>query len=180
MDKDIQAMKERTLEYAETIVLGIEGAEKAAEHLQEFSASGVRPNVEELKRNIAATVIAEAITNEWRIAMQEKQQEQQVAEGESVFKAIRTWSRARGLDMTDPIKQVAKLMEEVGELARAILRENMEEAQDAIGDCVVVLTILAQQHGWNIEDCIDVVYQVIKNRKGKTKNGVFVKDEDEK
>ena len=38
-----------------------------------------------------------------------------------------------------------KLIEECGELASAILKDNIEEQKDAIGDIFVVLVILAQQ-----------------------------------
>jgi len=49
---------------------------------------------------------------------------------------------------------------------------------DSIGDCVVVLTILAAQNGLQIEDCITQAYDEIKERKGVMKDGVFVKEED--
>jgi hypothetical protein len=49
---------------------------------------------------------------------------------------------------------------------------------DSIGDCVVVLTILAAQNGLQIEDCIAQAYDEIKERKGVMKDGVFVKEED--
>jgi NTP pyrophosphatase (non-canonical NTP hydrolase) len=66
-------------------------------------------------------------------------------------------------------------MEEAGELAQALLKQNQEEAIDAIGDMVVVLTNLAVFVGVDIEDCIASAYNEIKNRKGKMSNGTFVK-----
>ena len=56
---------------------------------------------------------------------------------------------------------------------------NKEEIKDALGDCVVVLTILAHQCGFDLEDCTKTAYEVIKNRKGKTINGSFVKEKEE-
>ena len=47
---------------------------------------------------------------------------------------------------------------------------------DGIGDCVVVLTNLAELAGTSIEDCIDLAYEEIKNRTGKMSNGTFKKD----
>ena len=41
-----------------------------------------------------------------------------------------------------------------------------------------MLTILCQQTGFDIEKCFDAAYQTIKGRKGKTVNGVFVKEAD--
>lgn len=95
----------------------------------------------------------------------------------SEFQPIRDWADARGLIKGgDPKTQTLKLIEEVGELARAIIKENDEEARDAIGDCVVVLTNLAAQKGWRIESCVNDAYDVIQNRKGIMKNGSFQKE----
>ena len=67
-------------------------------------------------------------------------------------------------------------MEEAGELAQAILKEDINEIEDAIGDIVVVLTNLAHLQSMKIEDCIESAYNEIKNRKGKMQNGTFVKN----
>ena len=48
---------------------------------------------------------------------------------------------------------------------------------DGIGDCVVVLTNLAELIGTPIEECIDRAYNEIKGRKGRMANGTYVKDE---
>ena len=69
-------------------------------------------------------------------------------------------------------------MEESGELARAVLKDDKKEFVDAIGDMVVVLTNLAYLGGTNIENCIDSAYDVIRRRTGKMMNGTFVKNED--
>lgn len=95
------------------------------------------------------------------------------------FEAIRQWARDRGLyDEGDPKTQYVKLGEEFGELGKAILKEEMPEIIDAIGDCVVVLTNLSRLYYLNIEDCIDEAYKQISNRTGKMNNGTFVKDEE--
>ena len=49
---------------------------------------------------------------------------------------------------------------------------------DGIGDAVVVLTILAAQHDVSIEQCTEVAWGDIKDRKGKMVNGTFVKEAD--
>jgi len=93
------------------------------------------------------------------------------------FDLIRTWANDRGLyDGGDPKTQALKLVEEVGETCRAILKEDAHEMIDGIGDCVVVLTNLAELIGTPIEDCIDQAYNEIKNRKGKMVNGTYKKD----
>jgi len=93
------------------------------------------------------------------------------------FDLIRMWAEKRGLYKNGDTKtQALKLVEEVGETCRAILKEDHEEVTDGIGDCVVVLTNLAELHGVSIEDCIEEAYNEIKNRKGKMVNGTYKKD----
>jgi NTP pyrophosphatase (non-canonical NTP hydrolase) len=95
----------------------------------------------------------------------------------SAFENIRIWADERGLyDKGDPKTQTLKLMEEAGEICRAVLKNDEPEIIDGIGDCVVVLTNLAHLCGTSIEDCIDEAYAEIKNRKGKMVNGTFKKD----
>ena len=94
-----------------------------------------------------------------------------------LFDDIRDWATSRGLYTKGDTKtQFCKLMEEAGELGRAVLKNDREEFVDAIGDMVVVLTNLAHLGGFTIEHCIESAYNEIKNRKGKMKNGTFVKD----
>ena len=94
------------------------------------------------------------------------------------FQKIRDWAGERGLYTKGDTKtQFCKLMEEAGELGRAVLKNDNEEFIDAIGDMVVVLTNLAHLGGTTIEECIDSAYDVISKRTGKMVNGTFVKDE---
>lgn len=131
------------------------------------------------------------------------------------------WAKKKNL--TDSGKQYLKIFEEVGELAKAILEDNLAEIKDAIGDIAVTLII----HGWqtgidhesliydialqdssteklfndliddinigedvtlsslneiahkydtDIDECLTIAWNTIKNRKGKTVNGTFIKD----
>ena len=95
----------------------------------------------------------------------------------NVYDLIRTWATEKGIYKTgDSRTQYVKLMEEAGELAQALLKNDETEVIDAIGDMVVVLTNLAKLRGHNIEDCIASAYSVIKDRQGKMINGTFVKN----
>ena len=96
----------------------------------------------------------------------------------SIFDKIRAWAKVRGLyDKGNTYVQYVKLQEEAGELAKALLKSDHDEVNDAIGDMVVVLTNLAHLHGTEIEYCIEDAYNVISKRTGKMINGTFVKDE---
>ena len=95
----------------------------------------------------------------------------------SHFDLIREWAEERGLyNEGDPKTQTLKLMEEAGEICRAVLKKDEPEIIDGIGDCVVVLTNLAHLCDTSIEECIEAAYNEIKGRSGKMINGTFKKD----
>lgn len=91
---------------------------------------------------------------------------------------VEKWSINKNLHNAESSKQMLKVVEEVGEVASALARNDMDMLEDGIGDVVVTLIILAQQNGMSLENCLDTAYFEIKGRKGKTINGVFVKESD--
>ena len=96
----------------------------------------------------------------------------------NVISKIENWFYARNLQTQNPKIQMCKLMEEAGELAKAINKNNMEEAKDGIGDCVVVLVGICTQLGLDFSECVEIAYNEIKDRKGKLIDGTFVKEAD--
>ena len=97
----------------------------------------------------------------------------------TVFHRIRRWAHERDIvEQSTAVQQLAKLIEEVGELAAALVRHQQLEIEDAIGDCVVVLTILAEQVGVAVEDCVEDSYDQIKDRRGRMVDGIWVKSQD--
>ena len=74
-------------------------------------------------------------------------------------------------------KQTMKVMEELGETAGAILKNKEEEIKDGLGDSFVTLIILSKQLGLEPAECLEAAWNEIKDRKGKTQNGIFVKEE---
>ena len=100
-----------------------------------------------------------------------------LASQSDMFTKIRRWAYERGIyDHGDSKTQYVKLMEEAGELAEALLKDDKPEIIDAIGDMVVVLTNLAKLEKLDIEDCIENAYETISKRTGKMMNGTFVKN----
>ncbi len=132
------------------------------------------------------------------------------------------WAKDKNITREECIPmQKLKLIEEVGEIANAIVKNKKEEQLDGIGDAFVVLTILAKQNGEefeavdiysNFEDteladllamiiyseynvdfgvflelcvkldldivnCVSSAWNEIKDRKGRTEGGVFLKDQ---
>ena len=134
-----------------------EAADKALEHIEAMKA--------------------ELISHSQAVNTREMYQDLEIKETDR-FQKIRDWADERGLyDKGDTKTQFCKLMEEAGELGRAVLKDNQVEFVDAIGDMVVVLTNMAMLGGTSIETCIDAAYDEIKNRKGKMLNGTFVKND---
>lgn len=98
-------------------------------------------------------------------------------EAPTIYGSIRNWARERGIyNSGDSKTQYVKLMEEAGELAQAILKQDKAEIKDAIGDMIVVLTNLAYLENLKVEDCVESAYNVISTRTGKMENGTFVKN----
>ena len=130
------------------------------------------------------------------------------------------WAKDKNITTEECIPmQKLKLIEEVGEIANAIVKNKKEEQLDGIGDAFVVLTILAKQNEeefevvdvfsnfqdteladllamiiyseYNVDfgvflelcrkldldivDCVSSAWNEIKDRKGRTENGVFLK-----
>ena len=95
----------------------------------------------------------------------------------TTFDLIRDWAEERGIyEKGDPKTQYLKLIEEAGEVGRAILKDRQGDIIDGIGDMVVVLVNLAELCGTSIEECVEEAYDVISKRTGKMVNGTFVKD----
>lgn len=91
---------------------------------------------------------------------------------------IEEWSRNKELDKAESSKQMLKTVEETGEIAAALARNDEDKLRDSIGDVVVTLIILAQQNDMDLYECLNTAYDEIKGRTGKTIDGVFVKSED--
>ena len=98
---------------------------------------------------------------------------------ESLQDAIIQWGYVRNIISPKNMpKQFMKVTEELGELAEGINKDNQGQIEDSLGDILVTLIILSRDLNVDLLDCLRGAYNVIKDRKGKTINGVFVKEED--
>lgn len=67
---------------------------------------------------------------------------------EAFVNNVTSWAKVRGLlDNSSTHAQALKLVEEVGELAGGIARQDENLIKDALGDCAVVLVILHKMAG---------------------------------
>jgi len=96
---------------------------------------------------------------------------------EEIQKNVIDWARDKNILREDNYpKQMMKVMEELGELSSAILKKDLANEIDSFGDVLVTLVILAEQREIDIVSAFDLAYNQIKNRKGKTVNGTFIKE----
>lgn len=104
-------------------------------------------------------------------------QKLQTQRKDNVQENVINWAKERNLiKLGNAPKQLIKLSEEVGELSSAFLKNEYPEIKDAIGDIMIVLTILCEQLSIDMNQCYEDAYNVIKNRTGQTINGTFVRD----
>ena len=97
---------------------------------------------------------------------------------DELIENVKAWAKERGIDKQPADAGYRKTVEELGELSSAYSRNNKEMMIDSLGDTAVCLINLATQMGLDFNECLEHAYNEIKDRKGKTVNGVFVKDAD--
>ena len=91
---------------------------------------------------------------------------------------VRIWADNKNLLREENTQaQMLKVLEEVGETAGALLKKKNQEILDGLGDSFVTLIILCYQLGLEPKDCLQAAWDEIKNRKGKTVNGTFIREE---
>jgi len=90
---------------------------------------------------------------------------------------IQTWHRDRNLIEGSTDKdQCLKLLQELGELSDSICKGN--DIRDDLGDMLVVMINIMERNTLDIEECLEVAWDDIKDRKGKMIDGIFVKEAD--
>ena len=99
------------------------------------------------------------------------------------------WAKDKNLlHIKNAPKQFMKFIEEVFEFktemdmldncSDSLKTINLEHVKDEMGDIFVTLTILCEQLGIDPEECLELAYEKISKRKGRTINGNFYKQED--
>jgi hypothetical protein len=113
--------------------------------------------------------------------MEEKQYEQ-------LQKLVIKWAEDRNIfEYSNPIKQLTKTQEELDETMDALVKfidakneteknQAFLEAIDGIGDMLVTIILLGKMINIDTVKALDTAYNVIKDRKGKMINGLFVKE----
>ena len=73
--------------------------------------------------------------------------------------------------------QILKLMQELGELSDHACKG--EDIRDDLGDMLVVILNIMKRNNYTIEECLQIAYDDIKDRRGKMVDGIFVKESKE-
>lgn len=91
---------------------------------------------------------------------------------------ILRWAEDRGIIPNGkPEIQLLKTVSELGELADAVAKDDMDKIVDGVGDVLVTLILFCALKDIDMVSCLEVAYDEIKNRKGKTNAaGLFIKD----
>ncbi len=96
---------------------------------------------------------------------------------ENLVELIKQWHHDRNLIEGSTDKdQYLKLIQEAGELSDSICKG--KDIRDDIGDMMVVLINIMARNELSMDECLQVAYDDIKDRKGKMIDGVFVKESD--
>ena len=93
---------------------------------------------------------------------------------------VNDWAISHGLDKGNPKVEWMKVTEEVGEIRDVFLKPHdfadpEWSLKDAIGDSIVPLIVLCLQLGYDVEECLTIAYNDIKDRKGVMIDDNFVK-----
>lgn len=90
------------------------------------------------------------------------------------------WAEARKIiPNSTPQAQFMKAVSEMGELSDALTKNDLEAAQDAVGDVLVCLINMCALLDLDVVDCLNHAYKQIKDRRGTMlPSGVFVKEPD--
>lgn len=111
---------------------------------------------------------------------------------EELQKLTLDWAKDKNLLYAENAdKQFMKFIEEIFEFKTdydilwyeverqgGIIKESVRPLMLEMGDVFVTLIILCNQIGIEPIKCLDMAYEKIKDRTGKTVNGIFIKQED--
>lgn len=133
--------------------------------------------------------ILETNLNELARMFKTIEEEKKTMNFEELRKNVEEWAKDKDLlheENTD--KQFMKFVEEVFEFksemdiyfdgAETLKSLNKEYMKDEMGDVFVTLIILCKQLDIDPVECLEMAYEKIFKRKGKTIDGTFVKEED--
>lgn len=136
--------------------------------------------IEEMPYNHGIFIDTVKLSRRWLLGSISRLEEPTYDGVPALIDKINHWAISHGLDKSNPKTQWMKVTEEVGEIRDVFLRpsdfENPEwSLKDAIGDSIVTLIVLCLQLGYDVEECLTIAYNDIKDRKGVMIDDNFIK-----
>ena len=96
---------------------------------------------------------------------------------DQLIENVKQWGDDKGLIKPENApKQFMKIVEELGEIARADIKSNEAEVEDGIGDVFVTVILYALMKGKDPKECLNIAWNEIRDRKGKLVDGSFIKE----
>ena len=136
--------------------------------------------IEEMPYNHGIFIDTVKLSRRWLLGSISRLEEPTYDGIPALIDKINKWAISHGLDKGNPKVEWMKVTEEVGEIRDVFLKPHdfadpEWSLKDAIGDSIVMLIVLCLQLGYDVEECLTIAYNDIKDRKGVMIDDNFVK-----
>ena len=137
--------------------------------------------IEEMPYNHGIFIDTVKLSRRWLLGSISRLEEPTYDGIPALIDKINHWAISHGLDKSNPKTQWMKVTEEVGEIRDVFLKPNdfanpEWSLKDAIGDSIVTLVVLCLQLGYDVEECLTIAYNDIKDRQGVMIDDNFIKE----
>lgn len=136
--------------------------------------------IEEMPYNHGIFIDTVKLSRRWLLGSISRLEEPSYSGISELINKVNKWAIDKGLDKGNPKVEWMKVTEEVGEIRDVFLKPNdfadpEWSLKDAIGDSIVTLVVLCLQLGYDVEECLTIAYNDIKDREGVMIDDNFVK-----
>ena len=136
--------------------------------------------IEEMPYNHGIFIDTVKLSRRWLLGSISRLEEPTYDGIPALIDKINKWAISHGLDKGNPRIEWMKVTEEVGEIRDVFLKPHdfadpEWSLKDAIGDSIVTLIVLCLQLGYDVEECLTIAYNDIKDRQGVMIDDNFIK-----
>lgn len=136
--------------------------------------------IEEMPYNHGIFIDTVKLSRRWLLGSISRLEEPSYSGIAELIDKVNEWAISHGLDKGNPKIEWMKVTEEVGEIRDVFLKPHdfadpEWSLKDAIGDSIVTLIVLCLQLGYDVEECLTIAYNDIRDREGVMIDDNFVK-----